>query len=224
MPTLALDVYGTLIDTAGVAAALEKTLGADAAEFAARWRAKQLEYTFRYGLMRQYRDFRVCTRQALEFCNAQIRAPLSAAQQDELMREYLRLPAFADARPALRQLQNARVNLAAFSNGQPRDLAQLLRNAKLDGYFKKVVSVDEVGTFKPDPAVYRHFLRQMQCAAADCWLVSGNSFDICGAAAAGWRTVWLRRDAAAVFDPWEFRADMEISTLGELPARFAAAK
>lgn len=68
--TLAFDIYGTLIDTHGVVGALEKTVGNAAVEFSRTWRDKQLEYTFRRGLMQSYEDFDVCTSQALDYACA----------------------------------------------------------------------------------------------------------------------------------------------------------
>ena len=60
--TLAFDVYGTLIDTRGVLETLEKWLDTgDALSVSKLWREKQLEYSFRRGLMRDYVDFSVCT-------------------------------------------------------------------------------------------------------------------------------------------------------------------
>src|SRR5450631_370071 len=62
--TLAFDVYGTLIDTQGVIVALEKHLGTSAPGFSRMWREKQLEYSFRRGLMQNYENFAECTRNA----------------------------------------------------------------------------------------------------------------------------------------------------------------
>jgi len=49
--TLAFDVYGTLVDPSGMADHLSADLGARATEFADCWREKQLEYSFRRGLI-----------------------------------------------------------------------------------------------------------------------------------------------------------------------------
>ena len=68
--TIAFDVYGTLIDTAGIVAALQRHVGEKAVAFSDLWRAKQLEYSFRRGLMQNYRDFSICTGNALDFCCA----------------------------------------------------------------------------------------------------------------------------------------------------------
>jgi 2-haloacid dehalogenase len=66
MATIAFDVYGTLIDTNGVVSRLREWIGSQAEVFSQTWRSKQLEYSFRRGLMRRYENFAVCTRQALE--------------------------------------------------------------------------------------------------------------------------------------------------------------
>jgi hypothetical protein len=59
--TLAFGVYGTLVDPSGMATHLAHDLGARATEFADCWREKQLEYSFRRGLMHNYADFSICT-------------------------------------------------------------------------------------------------------------------------------------------------------------------
>ena len=49
--TLAFDVYGTLINTHGVLSLLDDMIGDNAQAFSNTWREKQLEYSFRRGLM-----------------------------------------------------------------------------------------------------------------------------------------------------------------------------
>ncbi len=68
--TLAFDVYGTLIDTNGVIIALEKHVGNKASEFSRTWREKQLEYSFRRGLMQNYENFDICTSNALDYTSS----------------------------------------------------------------------------------------------------------------------------------------------------------
>jgi len=61
---LGFDVYGTLVDPLALAEPLQALVGEHAVQFANLWRTKQLEYSFRRGLMRRYVDFDICTRQA----------------------------------------------------------------------------------------------------------------------------------------------------------------
>src|SRR5437870_11566128 len=98
---LGFDVYGTLIDTAGVSVSLDSMLPGRGLAFAAAWRQKQLEYTFRRVAMRAYRGFDVCTRAALDHTDAALGTKLTADQKTALMNEYRRLPAFPDVVPAL---------------------------------------------------------------------------------------------------------------------------
>ena len=92
--TLAFDVYGTLIDTHGVIVMLEKHLGQKAPEFSRCWREKQLEYSFRRGLMQNYQNFARCTSDALDYTCAYFKAPLSQTDKQELLDAYRVLPAF----------------------------------------------------------------------------------------------------------------------------------
>jgi len=215
--TLAFDVYGTLIDPLGIAATLREFIGEQAPAFAQAWRDKQLEYSFRRGLMRDYRDFPTCTCQALEFTDLRMRTSLSAAARAALMAKYLELPAYPDAQPALARLKAAGRRVYAFSNGRPDDLATLLAAAGLDPHLDGIVSVHDVASFKPDPAVYRHFIERAGSDPGDTWLVSGNPFDVLGAQGAGWKGAWVKRDPAAVFDPWGIEPTLTISDLRELP-------
>ena len=200
--TLAFDVYGTLIDTHGVVAELQLMIGERARAFSVTWREKQLEYAFRRGLMQHYADFAICTRDALAYTDALYGTGLGETRQQQLLACYGRLPAFDDAMPALAQLAEAGHRLYAFSNGSRDTVCQLLEEAGLCGYLKDVVSVESLRSFKPNPAVYSHFLRCAGVTAGDAWLVSSNAFDVIGARSAGLRAAWIRRDEGQVFDPW----------------------
>jgi 2-haloacid dehalogenase len=222
MPTtLAFDVYGTLIDTHGVTAALEPHAGPRSADFSRAWRDKQLEYSFRRGLMRQYETFAVCTRQALEHTCAQFSLRLDPAGLQGLLDAYQTLPAFPDAREGLIKAREAGYRLFAFSNGRGDAVEALLDQAGLRGHFLDVVSVDEVRSFKPDPAVYAHFLRRAGTTGAQAWLVSGNPFDVLGAMGAGLRGAWVRRSPEALFDPWGVEPTLTVANLSELPTRIS---
>ncbi len=214
--TLALDIYGTLINPLAVKTALAAHVGDDAAAFAELWRTKQLEYSFRRGLMGDYRDFAHVTRAALDFTCATFSIVLRADDATALMNHYRALDPFPDAAPALNALSEIGVALHAFSNGVADDIDALLRHAMLANTISSIVSADEVRTFKPDPRLYRHFLARAGSSAQLTWLVSSNPFDVIGAAACGWQTVWVRRNENAVFDPWEHAPTAVVSSLEEL--------
>lgn len=218
MITLGFDVYGTLIDTAGITTALQPHAGRRAANFARLWREKQLEYVFRRGVMQRYVDFNVCTRQALEYCCLHFRINLDEAERNALMETYRELPAYPDALSGLRALARTTARLFAFSMGHPDDVATLLARASLDSYFEGFVGVAELETYKPNPDVYAHFMRHTGSSAEQAWLVSGNPFDVLGAVSAGMNGAWVRRSADAVLDPWELAPTVTVDTIDALVA------
>ncbi len=219
--TLAFDVYGTLIDTQGVVAKLQWMVGDKAPAFSRTWREKQLEYSFRRGLMQLYEDFTVCTRDALDYCCALYRVSLSESQKRELMAVYRVLPAFEDVHEGLTLLSGAGYGLFAFSNGSAEAVRELLVKADIDSYFLDVVSVEDLRTFKPNPAVYSHFLRQSGSTGCDAWLISSNPFDVIGAISAGMRAVWVQRASDQVFDPWGIEPTLRVKSLRELEGQLA---
>ena len=214
--TLAFDVYGTLIDTDGVVDELKLLVGEQAEAFSHTWRNKQLEYSFRRGLMQKYQKFSVCTADALDFTCSYYNIDLTKNQKQSLLGSYSVLPAFMDVKDSLASLQTAGFRLFAFSNGAAEAVDNLLISAGIREYFLGIVSADELKTFKPNPAIYHHFLRQSGATAEEAWLISGNSFDVIGAISAGMQAAWLRRSSTVIFDPWEIQPTISINSLSAL--------
>jgi len=132
------------------------------------------------------------------------------------MATYRELPPFEDATPGLEKARKAGFSLYAFSNGSAEAVGNLLQNAGLLEFFADVISVEDLRTFKPSPAVYCHFLRRTEATGSEAWMVSSNPFDVIGAVSAGMRAAWVRRSESAVFDPWEIEPTLTVSGLEEL--------
>jgi len=214
--TLAFDVYGTLIDTHGVIVALTRHVGDRAKDFSRVWREKQLEYSFRRGLMQNYENFARCTRDALEYASDYFKVPLSPQDKSDLLDAYRRLPAFEDVAEGLTRAKQSHFRMFAFSNGSADAVETLLANAGIRDYFMGVVSVDEMKSYKPNPAVYSYFLRRAGALGMDAWLVSSNPFDVIGAISAGMRAAWVKRSPDALFDPWGIEPTVTVSSLSNL--------
>lgn len=237
MPTtLAFDVYGTLINTHGVVMRLNHLLQAHplgdspllasspdkGVAFSHTWRDKQLEYSFRRGLMQRYANFAQCTRDALDYTCAHYRVPLSDTDKQGLLDQYKTLPAFDDVDTCLSHLQQEGIHLYAFSNGTYDAVDTLLRHAGIRQHFIDIISVDNIQTFKPNPATYEHFLQQAQTTAQQAWLISSNPFDIIGAHSIGMHTAWVQRSPDTVFDPWGIEPSLTIDKLTALTQQHLA--
>jgi 2-haloacid dehalogenase len=215
-PVLAFDVYGTLIDPFRMEEHLRAAFGEKAKEASELWRGKQIEYSFRRALMKKYRSFDACTAQALRFVSAQLGISLSEEAHAELLSKYLELPAYPDVTGALDELAAKGFTIVACSNGTESAVRGLLDHAGVLPRFSKIVSVDPIRTFKPDPAVYEYLATELRARRELVWLISSNPFDVIGAKACGLCTAWVQRDPKRAFDPWEFEPDAIVHGLVEL--------
>ena len=220
--TLAFDLYGTLIDTHGVVSTLQTMIGEKASDFSQTWREKQLEYSFRRGLMQNYENFAICTRNALDYACAYYGVSLSRQQKNELLNTYRILPAFADVEDGLLHLKASGFNLFAFSNGNEDAVEILLAAAGIRSLFLGIVSVDDVKSFKPNPAVYSYFLRKSGVSGERAWLISSNPFDVIGAISAGMKAAWIQRSPDMIFDPWGIEPTVTVNTVRELDEKISA--
>jgi 2-haloacid dehalogenase len=211
---LTFDMYGTLVDPLGIARALERQV-ADPEQVARRWRETQLRYAALLAAMEHYHDFGWVTERALDHALAVCGEELDASTRAELVAAYDRLDAFRDTRPGLERLRAAGHTLAVFSNGTRAMIERVVGSAGIADCFDDLISVDEVGTFKPSPRVYLHAAARVGQAPADTWLVSANPFDVVGAATAGLRTAWIDRGGAA-FDPLGPEPEIVVGDLGAL--------
>ena len=158
----------------------------------------------------------VCTSQALDYTCTYYNVSLTRKQKNELLETYRNLPAFKDVEDGLTRLKSAKYRLFAFSNGTVDALETLLAAAGIREFFIDVVSVDDLKSFKPNPAVYSHFLRKSGATVSYSWLVSSNPFDVIGAISAGMRAAWVKRSQEAVYDPWGIDPTIIVGSLSEL--------
>ena len=92
----------------------------------------------------------------------------------------------------------------------------LMQNSGVLPQLHDVISVDDLKTFKPNPAVYDYLMTRTQSDLNHCWMVSSNPWDVIGAKAAGLNTAWIQRDSKKIFDPWGIEPDITVGNLIEL--------
>ncbi|MHC8508190.1 MAG: haloacid dehalogenase type II [Rhodospirillales bacterium] len=186
------DVYGTLLDIASPAARLSGRIGPKAAHCADLWRAKQLEYSWTATFIGHYEPFWNLTERALDYTLAALDLTADAGLKQALLDAYTAPDVHREVTGALERIRAAGCKTAVFSNGDPAMLETALGNTGLRALFDDVVSVDPVRCFKPDRRVYA-YCAEVLGAADEILFVSSNGWDAAGAAAFGWRTVWVSR-------------------------------
>jgi 2-haloacid dehalogenase len=209
------DAYGTLFDVGSPVAKLAGELGDKAVGLSQLWRQKQLEYTWLRSLMGVHADFWHVTGDALDYALEALQID-EAGLRDELMTLYLKLDAYPDVVEALTALKARSKRLAILSNGSPSMLDSAVRAAGLEKFFDMVLSVEDVGIYKPSRRVYRHAMQklQIQDAPSICF-VSANSWDAQAAAQFGFQVVRLARSGGQD-DRIPGKVSTRIAGLGEL--------
>ena len=210
------DAYGTLFDYNTAAGRHSATLGEKAAPLADLWRLKQLQYTWLRSLMGRYTGFWQVTGEALDFAMGELGIEDEALRAN-LMEAYLTLDTYPEVQETLATLRAHGLRTAILSNGESSMLDAAVEAAGIADSLDAVLSVEEVGIYKPHPSVYQLVVDGLGVEAANVSFQSSNAWDANGAAAFGFRVAWCNR-----FGQGQERVpeapDAEIATLAELPA------
>jgi 2-haloacid dehalogenase len=185
------DAYGTLFDVHSAVARLGARVGERADALSQLWRGKQLEYTWLRSLMGRHADFWQVTGDALDYALA--RTGVDATLREPLLQAYLALDAYPEVPDTLQRLRAGGLKTAILSNGEPRMLRAAARSARIAELLDAILSVEEVGIFKPHPKVYQLALERLGVRPDQIAFQSSNAWDVSGAAAFGLRTVWINR-------------------------------
>jgi 2-haloacid dehalogenase len=214
------DAYGTLFDHASAAAACRDVLGERFGPLASLWRDKQLQYTWLRAAQGRHADFWQVTGDALDFAleTLDIGPP---GLRERLMSLYLTLDVFPEVPAVLQRLKAADFRLAILSNGSPDMLHAVVARAKIGAMFDAILSVEEVGVYKPHPQVYQLAVARLGIDRQAISFQSANAWDACAASAFGMRVVWCNRYGQRP-ERLPGRPDHEVTSLAELPALLGA--
>jgi 2-haloacid dehalogenase len=215
------DAYGTLFDFASAAKGCRDVLGDGVDRLTALWRDKQLQYTWLRALQGRHADFWQVTGDALDFAMETL-AIDKPGLRDRLMGLYLTLDAFPEVPDVLEHLKKAGLRTAILSNGSPKMLEAVVRASGLNTLLDAVLSVEEVGVYKPHPKVYQLAVDRLGIRAGAIAFQSSNAWDAYAASAFGMQVVWCNRYGQRP-ERLPGAPDRVVKSLAELPALVGAA-
>lgn len=210
------DAYGTVFDFASAARRCRDIVGDDIDRLTALWRDKQLQYTWLRAIQDRHADFWQVTGDALDFALETLGIDKPGVR-DRLMSLYLTLDPFPDAPDVLRRLKAAGLKTAILSNGSPKMLDAVVKAARLDSVLDAVLSVEDVGVYKPNARVYQLATQRLGISADAISFQSSNAWDAYAASAFGMKVVWCNRYGQRL-ERLPGRPDREVKSLVELPA------
>ncbi len=209
------DAYGTVFDFASAAKACRDVPAGMTDRLTAIWRDKQLQYTWLRALQARHVDFWQVTGDALAFALDTLEIN-SAKLHDRLMELYLTLAPFPEVPSMLEALKSAGLRSAILSNGSPAMLEAAVAGAGIGDLLDHVLSVEDVGVYKPHPKVYQLALDRLDLPASAICFQSSNAWDAYAASAFGMKVVWCNRYGQR-HERLPGRPDFEIGSLSELP-------
>lgn len=224
---LTFDLLGTILDLGASHAprlgAYLKSKGSEikAGDLYARWRERQR--------IEQYQDNQFFTghfgyldssRRALLYTLRTAKLPFDDADVARIMEGWQELVPFADAVSGLERLRS-KYKLVVLSNGENAFLAHLVKN-RVRFEFDAVISVEDVGVFKPNPQVYRYAARKLKSEPQELMMVSSHSFDAVGARASGYRAAYVNRYDLP-YDETPYGYDVEARDFLELADKLGCA-
>ena len=186
------DAYGTLFDVHAAVRQHADAIGPNASQLSEIWRAKQLEYSWVRALMGRYADFWSLTEQALDYAFEKV-PDADKAKRADLLAAYHELEAYPEVRMVLEGLKARGSQLAILSNGSTAMLEAAVKGNDLEDLFDHVLSVDTIGTFKTKSETYDLVTTAFRCFPDAVSFQSSNRWDIAGAKAYGFQTVWINR-------------------------------
>ncbi len=217
------DAYGTLFDVHSAVARCREDFGLEvepAQVMSDTWRTKQLSYSWLRSLMgpQHYVPFWDVTGHALDFAleTAFPGGPPTGLRQ-ALMDSYRTLDTYPEVLDVLRTLKAGGMKTAILSNGSPDMLDSVCVSTGCADLLDAVLSVDELGVFKPDPRVYQLAMAGLGVSdPAAISFQSSNAWDAAAASAFGFRVAWCNRFGQAR-ERLPGTPDIELKTLEPLP-------
>lgn len=218
--TCIFDAYGTLFDVSAAAREAAQEPGRDALaacwqKLANDWRLKQLQYTWLRAVTRSHTDFWQVTGDGLDWA-MEANGLDSSELRERLLQLYWELSAYAEVPAMLAALKSAGMNTAILSNGSPDMLDGAVQSAGVGEFLDDVLSVEDVGIFKPDASVYDLVCKRFDCAKSEVLFVSSNGWDAAAAAGFGFATAWVNRAGEPV-DRLPWTPDTILSDLVTIP-------
>lgn len=188
---IAFDVNETLLSLDPIRANLASIFGTDPPS--GEWFARLLHGSLVANTLGQYRPFGDIAAETLISMAGRRGLLLRAEDAIDALAPMSSLPPYPDVVPGVTRLAAAGRRMVALTNGSQDVATAQIYNAGLADYLERVISVDEVAVFKPEPGVYRRAAELMEVGIEEMMLVAAHDWDCAGAMSAGAGAIFVKR-------------------------------
>lgn len=217
--TILFDINETVLDLSSLKPRFKAALGDESAT--ATWFAMLLHTSTVCALTDTRTDFATLAGAMLDAMAARLGVELPEEMRVGILSSFARLPPYADISPALTELRNAGYRTVAFTNSSLDLVTTQIGNAGLAECFDDIISVEETGSFKPDPRVYEFAANRTGRPIEALRLVATHDWDTHGALSAGMHAAYIDRSGAP-YHPLYLRPDIVATTMSGIVERIIA--
>jgi 2-haloacid dehalogenase len=223
LPLLVFDVNETLLDLDALAPHFQRMFGDRGA--LREWFAQLILYSEAITLSGDYAPFGELGGAVLNMLAVSRGARIGEDDLQALKEAIATMPPHPEVPGALGRLREAGFRLFTLTNNPKATCARQLERAGVTRLFERQFSVDDgVHRYKPAREVYRAVEASLEASPSDLCLIACHTWDILGAAAAGWNTAFIARPGNAALavggQPLIAGADLDI-VAHQLIERFA---
>ena len=217
--TILFDINETVLDLSSLKPVFKAAFGDEAVT--ATWFSMLLHTSTVCTLTDVKTDFASLAAAMLDAVAARRGVELPDVMRADILGSFASLPPHADIRPALTRLRSAGYRTVAFTNSSLKLVTAQIDNAGLTDYFDDIVSVEETGSFKPDPRVYEFVARRISRPLGELRLVATHDWDTHGALSAGMLAAYIDRSGAP-YHPQYRQPDVYATTMDDVAGQIIA--
>ncbi|WP_158971911.1 haloacid dehalogenase type II [Paraglaciecola sp. L3A3] len=151
----------------------------------------------------------------LESVAANYQLKLSESKRTELLSAFANLQAHSDIKGALSKLRENGFKTVAFSNSSLSLISSQIKNAGLTSLFDEIISVEETGSFKPNPNAYRFAAKVLAEPVENLCLVATHDWDTHGALSVGLNAAYINRSNAP-YHALYLKPDIQANTMDSI--------
>lgn len=182
------------------------------------WFARLLRDAFALDTSGVYKPFREVASASLSSMLEQESGKGDPEKVDHVISGFSELDAHDDVAPAMSAVREAGIGIATLTNGSAKVTSTLLERAGVRHLVDHVISIDDIGHWKPHRDVYLHCARELDLEPHRLALVAAHAWDVQGAKRSGLIAGYVARDGERFLSVME-APDVQGTTLVEVVAR-----
>lgn len=192
------DVNETLLNLEPLKESVTKTLGGRK-ELVPLWFTTLLQYSLVATVGDHYANFDEIGVATLRMVAQNNDISLSEEKAKEVLKPMLSLPAHQEVAEALSNLKDAGYTMATLTNSSNKAVQAQITNSGLKQYFDHLLSVEDIGIYKPHSRVYSWAERKLGVSPAESMMIAAHGWDIAGAKWAGWQAGFISRPGQQLY-------------------------